>query len=230
MQVIFDHIGAVVVGGGILLIFAFIQMRGTQSSADATINHMVISEATLVGQYFQRDIENMRTEAQTEESIARGKFTGGSGYSCQLTKTGSVTTQITFPTLAAPDLVPTLTDPDDAAVVLVSYVLTDTGNSVPILQDGVETNKKLYRLDRMVDGNYTGGSGDYLTHFSVEFANKGAGIFSSASTACSPDLAQVRFEFKVASGGMEWSATDQRSTSQLNTSRLAKTIALANME
>ena len=230
MQAIFDHLAAVIVGGGIMLIFALIQVRGTQSSAEAVINHTVMTEVMQLSSYLQRDIENMRTQAQTDEAISRGNFTGGAGYSCQLTTSGGLTTDFTFPTLADPEAAAGLADPDDAEVVLVSYRLTDTGKTITIPENGVDRTLPVYTLDRMVDGNNTGGSGAYIIHFLVEFANKGSSTFSSNSSGCSTNLARVRFELKVATEGVEWATNDQQSTSMLNISRYGDTVALANME
>ena len=230
MHVMLDHLAAVIIGSGILLIFALIQVRGTQGSADVAINHAIVTEITQVTQFLHRDIENMRTQTQTEEAITRGNFTGGVAYLCEVTFTGNITTQFTFPTLANPGTASSLADPDDADVVLVSYGLTDTGKKIDILENGTTRNASIYRLDRMVGTNYTGGSGDYITHFLVEFSNQGSTAFSAASSSCSDVLAKVRFEIKAATQGVEFAATNQRSTSQLNISRYGETISLANME
>ena len=230
MQAIFDHMAAVIIGGGIILIFSLIQVRGTQTATEATINNVIVSEVVQLSEFLKRDLENMRTQAQTDEAISGGKMTGGAAYSCQLSTAGGVTTQLTFPTLADPETAAGLTEPDSANVVLVTYQLTDSGNTITIPENGVDRTLPLYTLDRMIGSDYTGGSGEYVTHFLVEFANQGSTDFSSMSAGCSDDLTKIRFEFKVATQGVDWATTDQAATGQLNISRYGGTVSLLNWE
>lgn len=230
MQAILDNITAVIVSGSIMMIFAFLQIRGTQTAADATINHMVYAELMQTSFYLKSDIENMRTEAQTDEAINRSKLSGGSAYDCQVQTSGGITTSFTFPTLKDPTTAYKLADPEDAEVVLVTYQLTDTGETLKVPEGHTSSNRTLYSLDRMVNGATTGGSKNFVTHFLVEFSSKGSSNFSSNSGTCPTDMAKVRFEFKLATEGVEMVAVDQQSTSQTNISRYGATIDLQNWD
>ncbi len=230
MQAILDNITAVIVSASIMMIFAFLQIRGTQTASEATINHMVYADLMQTSFYLKTDLENMRSEAQTDEAINRSKLSGGSAYNFQLQTSGGLTTSFTFPTLKNPATAYTLADPDDAEVQLVTYQLTDTGETLDVPEGHTSSNRTLYSLDRMVDGVSTGGSKNFVTHFLVELANKGSANFSSNSGTCPSDLAKVRFEFKLATEGIEMVSHDQQSTSQTNVSRYGATIDLSNLQ
>lgn len=230
MQAILDNITAVIVSGSIMMIFAFLQIRGTQTASEATINHMVYAELMQTSYYLKTEIENMRTEAQTDEAINRSKLSGGSAYACQIQTSGGLTTSFTFPTLKDPAAAYKLADPDDAEVQLVTYQLTDTGKTLDVPEGQSSSTRTLYSLDRMVDGVNTGGSKNYVTHFLVELSSKGSSNFSSNSGTCPSDMSKVRFEFKLATEGIEMVAHDQQSTSQTNVSRYGATVDLQNWE
>ena len=230
MGTLFDQLTGIMIAGAVLLIYAFIQFEGSQSSSEATLYNMVYSDALELSKIFETDLENMRTEAQTNEANSRGNLTGGTTFTCELTTSGGTTTAFTFPTLADPEGAYKLADPADAGVAIVTYELVDTGNTMQ-LQEGQTTHTvPLYRLDRMIDGKYHGGSQGNITHFLIEHSRKGSDAFDSNSGICPTELDNVRFEFKVAINSLGESLDGQASTSQVNISRFGTTVILGNLE
>ena len=80
MNATFDHLTGIIVAGAVLLIFAFIQFRSWQSASEATIYNMAYSDALAMSEMLRTDLENMRTEEQTNQAQSRGLLTG-SGFS-----------------------------------------------------------------------------------------------------------------------------------------------------
>ncbi len=230
MQFIFDHMAAFFAMSGVMLIFGIIQIRGTQSNSEAVLNNMVYSDISNFSEILQVDLSNMRTESQVTEAISAGKFTGGTAYECSITKSSDVTTTLTFPTLANPFTDYDSASPENSEIVLVSYVLTDTGDTITIPRADTEETVTLYTIERIVDGKSTGGSSNFVTHFLVEFLNKGGTGFNSNTATCTPQLSKVRFELKFAIEGVEYVTADQENTNQINVTRLGTTVDLANME
>ena len=230
MSAIFDQLTGLIIAGAVLMIFAFIQFRGWQSTSDATIYNMVYQDALEISTILQTDIENMRTETQTDEANNRGNLTGGAAFSCLLTESGGQTTAFTFPTLSDPAADYNLADPNDASVSLVTYSLTDTGKTLELTEGASTSTVPLYRLDRMIDGNYTGGSQENVTHFMVEVSQKGSDVFNSSSGSCPTNMDNIRFEFKIATDNLGQTPDGQTSTSQVNISRFGTTVILANWE
>ncbi|MDZ4698296.1 MAG: hypothetical protein SH809_01210 [Rhodothermales bacterium] len=230
MQFIFDHIASVLVASVVIMIFAMLQLRGSQTLSETTIHQIVYSDALSAGRMIQRDLENMRTEEQTTEAIVRGVLSGGSAYTCVMTASGDTTLTLTFPTLTDPEGVSALVDPMDAPVQIVSYFLEAVNDSVAVDKGASTIHYELYRLNRIVGGTFTGGTKGNVVHFSVGLASKGSSLFTTASTTCPVGLSTIRFELKIAIDGITHVAGDQRSTSQLNLSRYATTVDLTNWE
>ena len=229
MQFIFDHMAAFFAMTGVMLIFGLIQIRGTQSASEAVINNMVYSEIVGFSEYLQIDLSNMRTKAQTDAAIAAGNYVGGAAYECGITRDGDVTTVLSFPSMADPYSDYDSLTPDEANVELVNYVLTDTGETITIPKGDTEETVTLYTIDRIVDDKSTGLSAKFVTHFLVEFLDKGATDFNSNSASCSTNLSKVRFELKFATEKIEFATKDQRSTNQTNVTRFGSTVDLPNL-
>lgn len=230
MQFIFDHIASVLVASVVIMIFAMLQLRGSQTLSETSIHQIVYSDALSAGRMIQRDLENMRTEEQTTEAIARGVLTGGGAYVCAMTANGDTTLTLTFPTLTDPEGVTALADPMDAPVQIVTYFLEAVNDSVKVDKGASMTHYGQYRLNRLVGGTFTGGTKGNVVHFSVGLASRGSSAFTTASSNCPAALAKIRFELKTAIDGITHVAADQRSTSQLNLSRYATTVDLTNWE
>ena len=228
MHVVFDHISGLLIFGAVMLIFAFIQFRGWQTASEATINYKVYSDAVAIGQFLATDLENMRTEDQTNSAIGKGKLTGGAAFTCQINASGDLTTSFTFPTLADPENAYTLTDPDDAEIILVTYQLTDSGQTFKLQQGNTSSTVPLYSLDRMIGANYAGGTQNTVTHFFVEYYEDGAIAFTSTPGSCPTNLSKVRFELKLVTNGLSTSLDGQENTNQINVSRFGTTVSLTN--
>ena len=99
MQFLFDHISSFLVFAAIMLIVGVIQLRGMQSNAETTVNYMVRSGTLDISEMLERDLMNMRTQAQTDSAIARGVFSGGAvtSYQCDFTFNGDTTLTFYFP-------------------------------------------------------------------------------------------------------------------------------------
>ncbi len=237
MQFLFDHIISIMVSGVVLLIFVYIQMRGSSAATEATINHMVYSEALQLNEFLERDLENMLTSVQTQLAIDGGNYTGASSFACSLSTSGGYTTSLTFPTIAHADSSITFVgDPNDAEAVEVTYQLVATMDSIAIPVGNVMQNVALFELRRIIDGKITAISQPYITAFEAQFGSRGSNIFVPASALptatenCSADLSKVRFEFQLAAEGVGFVTNDQRSTSQQNIVRFGSTVTLSNWE
>ena len=227
MHVILDHLAAVIISSVILLVLALVQVRGTQSNTEATMNHIVYSEALNINEFLERDIENMLTVDQTNAAIAAGKMIGAGAWSCQITNaTGNLTQAFTFPTLN-PD---STLDPTDPSAIQVTYTLTATGDSALVPINGTLVNSPLFRLRRMINTDVTGLSMGIVSHFLVEAANRGVPGYPTISGACPANMSKVRFEYKLAADPVEFATTNQRNTNQLNVSRFGSTVSLTNWD
>ena len=121
MHILLDHISVLLVSAVMVTIFVLLQIRGTQSNADVTINQMVRSETLDIADMLERDLVNMRTVAQTDAAEVAGKLTGGSAFACSTGVSNAITGQdtttiFTFPTLTDPQVAAGLVDPDSAEV------------------------------------------------------------------------------------------------------------------
>lgn len=230
MHVILDHLAAVVVSSVLVLLFALMQVRGVQSAGETTVNHMVRSATLDIALMLERDLENMRTDAQVQEAIARGILSGGTAFNCTATASADTTMQFTFPTLEDPQSAAGLADPNDAPVALVTYQLTPAADSLSRLVNGLLVTHPLFQLQRFIDGVYTGGTQATVTDFRVLFATSGSGTFIPANAACPADLNKVRFQLQMGLPGYNMEGSGQTSTSQLNFSRHGVTVNLINWQ
>ena len=239
MQVILDNLMAVVISSVLVFIFALLQLRGMSNTSETSLNYMVRTETLSIARMLEQDIENMRTEDQTNEAIANGDFTGGGVFSCVAVDGGTddLTLEFTFPTLLDHQGTTSLSDPTTADVQLISYVLVDTGTLLPLKSGGTTTNLPLYRLERRVNGVSGGGSRGYVIDFKVEFLQGGTGTpllahgrSTPSNVSCPSDMKKVRFQIKMATDAITNVTHDQESTSQLNFSRYGNTIDLINWQ
>ena len=230
MHVLLDHLAAVIVSSVLVLMFATLQMRGLQSSSETTVNHVVRSSALDIAQILERDLENMRTDAQVQEAINRGVLTGGVGFACNAVASGDTTFQFTFPTLTDPQNVASLSDPMDAPVAIVRYELNPTGETETRWLDGVEVTHSLFNIQRFVGTTLTGGSQGGVTDFRISFAPSGSPTFTPASGACPSNLDKVRFQLQMTLPGLDMQVDQQQSVSQLHFSRHGSTVDLINWE
>ncbi len=231
MQFILDHINSFIVFSAVMLVIALLQLRGMQSSAETVVNYIVRSGTLDMSEILERDIMNMRTEAQTNQAIAGGIFSGGSvvSYQCGFTMSTDTTMTFFFPTLADPQA--DIADPTLAPVAQVMYQLTaQPGSSVSRLVEGDTLVHSLYQLDRFVAGNPNGWSDGGVVYFRIEFAERGDPNFvTPVSGNCPANLSKVRFQLQMARNGFQ-EITDQKSRTQLNFSRYGATVDLSNWD
>ncbi len=230
MQFLFDHISSFLVFGAIMLIVGLIQLRGMQSNAETTVNYMVRSSTLDISEMLERDLMNMRTQAQTDSAIARGVFSGGAltSYQCQFTANGDTTLTFEFPTLSDPQT--DFSDPMAAPVAQVMYTLDrELGHNVSRLVGGTTQTHPLYRLNRFVAGSAEGWSDLGVTFFKIEYAENGNPIFQSSPGQCPVALSKVRFQLQMAQEAMD-EISDQESRTQLNFSRYGATVELSNWD
>ncbi len=232
MQVFIDHLAAVLVTSVLVLIIALIQVRGVQSNAESTINHIVRSDALNIVEILEQDIMNMRTPTQTATADTLGKLAGGAGYACGQTLSSDTTTAFTFATLSDPQGAGALGNPDTAAVSIVTYRLVSIpGDSVGRTVGGVDINHPLHRIDREIGGVVTGSSQSNVVFFKVEYALNGIAGFASGVTCPGEGaLKSIRYQIQVAGDGIGQVTADQSSVSQLNFSRYGATLDLINWE
>lgn len=235
MQFILDHLSAFFVFSSIVLIIALMQLRGMQSNAETVVNYMVRTGTLDISEMLERDLMNMRTEAQVLMADAGGVFTapvGLTGFECKFSMSSDTTTAFSFPTLADPQT--ESADPTLSPVVQVAYQLTKmTGSSVTRSVGGVDVSSQLYQLDRFTADTLSGGSKEGVTYFRIEFAERGDPTFQVPSTGldvdCPSALSKVRFQVQMAHEGFD-DITDQTSKSQLNFSRYGSTVELSSWD
>ena len=127
MTVILDNLTAVVVGTTLLVSLLFVQQRGQQSAVEASTRYQAQQTTSTFAATIERDVENIRTRAQSDSAFAGGATT----YRFTLRRGAgpdgaTYTRQFTFPTLQNPSL--GLASP----IVIVTYHLEPTGETLRI--------------------------------------------------------------------------------------------------
>ena len=197
MHVILDHLGAILVASVLLVIFGVVQLRGQQSSIDAQRDRIVKARTYNFAKLLERDLENMRSEKQAQDSLGT--------YECRLERTDSLTTQFTFPTLLADA---SGGNPMSAPIVHVTYELKPAGTT-----NAMGKPRMLYKVDRSVDGypEHSGSSGDVVTDFRIDLLKRDGTPAAGAATTtdCAAETRQVRVQMLASMEGVtpnEWSA------------------------
>ncbi len=233
MQVILDHLAALIIVSVLVLIFALLQVRGVQSASETTVNAMVRGATLDISFMLEKDIANMRTFQQYTDLISLDPtlFTGG-GWNCSTTASGDTTLNFSFVTLSDPYAPIDVANPNNTELSLVTYqLIREPGSAIDRQMGAVAQTHPLYRLQRVINGVVTGQTQPYVTFFDIEFAQRGIAAFTPTSTTtCPAELTRVRFQVQMAQEGIERIAADQLSNSQLNFSRYGSTIDLPNWE
>ncbi|HEX9951701.1 MAG TPA: hypothetical protein VGB53_08030 [Rubricoccaceae bacterium] len=214
MSAIFDHLIAILVGAVLVGTLLFVQMRRQESAIETTVRNRVEWHADEFLSVLQRDVENMRTVAQTQHAfgfdrytIRRGRGTDGTGY----------TSQFSFPTLADPDL--GVASP----VAIVSYEAVPTGQTVRV----GTVNRPTYAVTRYEyrrggTVQRTGGAVGVL-ELNIISLPKGGGEEADGITGRSDVAFQVRVSV-VAAAPLGRRASDQATTTLQNAVRRAATV------
>lgn len=215
MSAIFDHLIAIIVGAVLVGTLLFVQMRRQEASVETTVRNRVEWQASEFLSAFQRDIENMRTVAQTRHAfgfdryrIQRATGTDGTTY----------TSQFTFPTLAEPDA--GVTSP----VAIVSYEMTPTGETVRV----GTVNRPTYAVTRYEyrRGGTTVATGGAVGVLELNvIALLGDGTEQSAGVTTRTDVAaQVKVSAVAAAPVGARRTGDQSTTTMQNAVRRAATV------
>jgi len=234
MQYFLDHLASILVVSVVLLIMVLVQIRGTQSAAESTINGIIFTDVVDMTEILKRDLENMLTDPQATAAQTDSSYLGGGVTLCignDTTTSGIHAAQHTaffsFPTRKPPE------DVTNSEIIEVRYNLVSTGETITLpTRDSTQTIP-LFRINRLVNGLFAGGSGDNVTSFRIETLNRfdDFDAFNIIDGSCSANLRKVRFEFKMAQNGVDFASGDgQTSTSQTNISRFGTTIHLTNWE
>ena len=211
MQVLLDHLGAILVSSVLLVLFGAVQLRGQQASVDAQRDYAIKSKTYAFAQVLERDLENMRSRKQVEDARLTTQPTLGA-YACKLERDAAGrTTTFTFPT----------SDVAGTSIVQVTYTLEDAAKSTVAKGEA----QALYRLDRWVDGARDGSSGDIVAAFAVELIGRGGLVTPNGD--CPADLRQVRTQLMAAHEGV--APTDRSSGSSFNTTRYGATVHPPNL-
>ena len=215
MQVILDHLGAILVSSVLIVIFSVIQLRSQQSSIDARRDQIVLSRTYDFAEMLERDLENMRSEKQAQDSLGL--------YKCRVERADSLTTQFTFPTLLADGSGGDLTA---APIVHVTYDLKPVGTTSVMGKP-----RALYKVNRSVDGypQHSGSSGDVVADFRIDLLKRDGTPAAAATTTadCAAETRQVRVQMLAAMDGVTpngWSAG-----SHFNTARYGATLRPSNL-
>ena len=203
MAFILDHLTAILVGASLLSVLLFVQQRGQQTAFDSTVHHNLQLQSSSIMETLERDLENMRSSAQTGEKT-------------RVSWSGDNTTELRFLTLADPDL------GDASDLIAVTYKLEDTERQIDI--NG--TQMTLYRLGRYVNDGlndvYDGGSTEILVGFKVSLISRDAS--NAVTNGDEPDnFGIVRVELEAAMEHVGRLAGDQDNTSRKNQTRQAFT-------
>ena len=214
MAFLLDHLTAVIVGAVLLSALVFVQFRQQQTSVATTQRYSAQMQTAEFAATLQRDIENMRTKAQTVAAFGTG------GYRLRLRrKTGTdgetYTQQFAFPTLRDPSLGAT------SPVAIVTYVTEPTGESVRV----GAVLRPTYRVTRYeysrADGERVTGGGAGLIDLDVILVTGSL----EAATALDPSTTPTRV--KISAVGAPPAApggTDGGTSATAHATRHAETV------
>ncbi|MEM8489028.1 MAG: hypothetical protein AAF564_26010 [Bacteroidota bacterium] len=230
MHILLDHIGAFIVATVLFVSMFTMINRSRQNAVDMQIGQIVQEQAYDFARVLERDLENIRSEAQV---IKRNQFIEPDieesicGFASD--EFGR-TTSLIFPTLADARL------GANSDIVNVRYELVPADTSLTYAGQELQ----LFTLNRYLrPGDSTieipdGSSGAFITHFAVTMHTEGVGgteLSGTASTGeCPPDgtLSKTHIEIQAALPSAEYTTGDQRSTSNLNVTRYGAVVYSPN--
>jgi hypothetical protein len=180
-----DHLAAVLVGTTVIVILLALQHRGREHAVEATVHQVAQAQAHAFARLFERDVENMRTEAETRAALGT--------YACATSRDGAGRlASFTFPTLLDPDAGPA------SPVGHVTYRVEAPGDSVRV---GTSSRALLRVVRETNDGSgpvVSGGSSAVVVGFDVALFPRRA---TAPTPACPDDLSRVRLEVLTAIAG-----------------------------
>ena len=137
MAFLLDHLVAFVVGAALLVALLFVQQRGGQQAAEASIRYRTEAQAASFVETLTRDLENARTKEQAAAALgvyATDEYDQGMGWAryraLAVHGTAAQTEFIQFVTLADPEA-----DTDNDAttrsdLIAVAYRMEPTGEQI----------------------------------------------------------------------------------------------------
>ena len=224
MHVLLDHISAFLVATILFVsIFTFTN-RNRQNAVEMQIGQMVHEQAYEFSKIIERDLENIRSDAQVN--------TAGLDIPCYFNTDAFGRTNFLS--------IPTLEDPRAGAasgIVNVIYQLVSSDTSIYLQGEKHEvfTVNRYRKVGHTPDAPLIpdGQSGAFITHFQVNMfsadtANPVEPV--AGTTTCPADglLNRTRIEFQAAIPTVEYISENQKSTSNLNVSRFGATVYSPN--
>lgn len=214
MQAIFDHLIAIIVGSVVILALIYVQHQSQKTSVEATERYVTETQTDEFARTLERDLENIRTVAQTEHAFGMHRFalrraTGSDG--------NQFTRQLSFPTLASPDL------GNASPVMIVTYLVEPTGSSSRV----GEQLRPLYKVTRYTylrggTSVRTGGAEKLIDFDIVSIDRRGVESNNNAYISETPVRVDVDIEASASSTPVE------NRTSQLRATRVSRTVRVLN--
>ncbi len=220
MAVFLDNLTAIIVGTTLLVALLFVQQRGQQRAVEASTRYQAQQLTGGFATTMERDVDNIRTRAQTDSAFAGGARTYRFSLRRAVGTDGETyTSQFTFPTLLEPAL------GLDSPVAIVAYHVEPSGEIARI----GGTSHPLYRATRYVyergGAIAPTGSLDGIVDFEVTaYDETGAPITDEATLDPTPP--RVHLNLVTAVGLPTQSSGDQANTGFV-ASRHARTVRVA---
>lgn len=210
MQVLLDHLTAVVMGSILLMVLLTLQLRGKQHNLNTTVSAATSRQAQTLLHTLERDIENMRTPQQAREAVGY--------YDLRLTRSAGRTKTFVFPTVGGGSA---------SGVVHVAYRLEPVYETVAV--DAAE--RPAYRLSRYVDTgrgfrrSTPGPEG--VVEFQIWITDDDGATVTTADGI--EDIDRVRLELALAADAPGQRSGDQALETSANLAHLGQTIRPPNL-
>ena len=224
MHVLLDHISAFLVASILFVSIFTVINRNRQNAVEIQIGQIVYEQAYEFSKIIERDLENIRSDAQVAEA--------GLDIECRfVTDPQGRTVTLSIPTLENPAAGVT------SNIVNIVYQLEPADTVITIRGQEFElfTVNRYRRSGASEDAPLIpdGGSGAFITHFQVNMFSSDAATPAApvaGVTTCPPDglLNRTRIEFQAAIPTVEYVSDNKRSTSNLNVTRFGATVYSPN--
>ena len=233
MQFIFDHLTALIISSTVILIIVVMQVRGSFSMIETHVAESVQNEMQDLHEILEWELSMMPTQDYTNNvAIPDGRFLGPGTFRCEFTQTGNNTTQFIFPTFdkefgIADSLQPPV---DSMDVIEVRYDLVALNDSISVSTGATDIFLPIYRLERYVNGGFSGDLNEVLTDFQIQHIalNGGPNGYTSITGNCPSTMRKIRYNYRMVTQGIDFITNDQRSSGQLNQGQFGMTVDLIN--
>ncbi len=215
MHVLLDHISSVLVASVLFIALITVVNRNRQNTVELQVGQMVHKQALDFARTVERDLENIRSTDQVQAQLGRPE-------ECIIERDAAGNaTRLIFPTLEDPQLGLA------SGIVHVEYRLVPVDTTTI---DVVGAPMQVYRVERRqkidpVTYVDEGGSGAYITRFTVRMVEEGAtGGGGGLVEACPDALDRTHIELQAAVPTVQNTGSDQKSTNNLNIVRYGNTV------